>query len=190
MTESTIGWFGVKEKHRSLAEKVRLISQINPSEQDANVTLNFYIALNIMIILIMIMKTIHNFNFKTGLPYDSKRDYCTCKRSMAFRKEKKESIRQTVEKGQSISPDATTSWLDDASVSNPLQHPHNTSRSPEQCWLLAFYFIYPKRKDKSLLSCWQWRLQLYMYSSSWKCWVVVIPLYVLTHTAYLITVHR
>ena len=33
MAESTVGWFGVKEKYCSLADKPWLISQIRPSEQ-------------------------------------------------------------------------------------------------------------------------------------------------------------
>jgi len=33
MTESTVGWFGVREAYCSLADKPRLISQIRPSEQ-------------------------------------------------------------------------------------------------------------------------------------------------------------
>jgi len=38
MAESTVGWFGVREKYYSLADKLWLISQIRPSEQ-ANVRL-------------------------------------------------------------------------------------------------------------------------------------------------------
>jgi len=33
MAESTIGWFGVREKYYLLADKSWLISQIRPSEQ-------------------------------------------------------------------------------------------------------------------------------------------------------------
>jgi len=33
MAESTVGWFGVREKYCSLADKSWLISQIRPSEQ-------------------------------------------------------------------------------------------------------------------------------------------------------------
>ena len=33
MAESTVGWFGVREKYCSLADKPWLISQIRPSEQ-------------------------------------------------------------------------------------------------------------------------------------------------------------
>jgi hypothetical protein len=32
MTEGTVGWFGVRKKYYSLAEKVRLISQTSPNE--------------------------------------------------------------------------------------------------------------------------------------------------------------
>jgi len=32
MTESTVGWFGVREKYCSLADKPWLISQIRPKE--------------------------------------------------------------------------------------------------------------------------------------------------------------
>ena len=34
--ESTVGWFGVREKYCSLADKPWLISQIRPSEQAVN----------------------------------------------------------------------------------------------------------------------------------------------------------
>ena len=33
MAESTVGWFGVREKYYLLADKTWLISQIRPSEQ-------------------------------------------------------------------------------------------------------------------------------------------------------------
>ena len=33
MVESTVGWFGVREKYCSLADKLWLINQIRPSEQ-------------------------------------------------------------------------------------------------------------------------------------------------------------
>jgi len=36
MAESTVGWFGVREKYYSLADKPWLISQIRPSEQAAS----------------------------------------------------------------------------------------------------------------------------------------------------------
>ena len=39
MTESTVGWFSVREKYYSLADKPWLISRIRPSEQ-ADYSLN------------------------------------------------------------------------------------------------------------------------------------------------------
>ena len=36
MAESTVGWFGVREKYCSLADKLWLISQIQASEHAAN----------------------------------------------------------------------------------------------------------------------------------------------------------
>jgi len=40
MTESTVGWFGVREKYCSLADKPWLISQIRASDQAAELKLS------------------------------------------------------------------------------------------------------------------------------------------------------